>query len=115
MLVSLRLGWLRFVLAALLCAAGVMRPIADRWQDASARRSLDPVESRATDRRTELVSAGDRGEDLQGDTPSVLRLVALHTGAPDRGTALATATASAPSDASIDRERARGPPLGSIG
>lgn len=78
---SSRLGWVRILVAALLCVVGVARPASARAHESSVRRGQEPVHVTTTGRRAEIVRIGERPDDFAADAtaivaPTVVEVVA---------------------------------------
>jgi hypothetical protein len=104
------LGWLRLLLAALLCAAGVARPVAARCGDAGVRRGQQPVHAAATDRRAEVVRIGARADEIAGDAPALVANLDTIAAAFGRELGVRPPRGTLPSCLPRHLSRARGPP-----
>lgn len=111
MLVSSRLGWVRILLAALLCVVGGTRPVLSQAGDSSTRRGQEPSHVNATGRPAELVRMGERADDVAGDTPGVVAELPVAAVGHARVVVLRAARGSIPESVARHLRRARGPPV----
>lgn len=110
LVLSRRTQWLRLVLTALLCLAGVARPAPARWEAAGTRGQAEPMHLTTAAGRGEVVRVGKRSDESTGDVVGVVeafeRLIALDTSIVE----LRAPGVIRPPRSPWHRARARGPP-----
>lgn len=103
--------WLRLVVTALLCLAGVTRPPAARSDAVGSCGRSEPMHITASAGRGELVRVGQRNDEPTSESTAVIeafeQAIALESTLVD----LHAPQGTRPSDASPERARARGPPV----
>lgn len=105
-------SWLRLLVTALLCVAGVARPVAHRCDASSAVRVHEPMHVSMPVRDAELSRIGKRAVDDLGDAPGLVAApFVAFVGQPSIVRPHAVDELRLPS-AACERSRARGPPLG---
>jgi hypothetical protein len=106
-------AWVRLLVTALLCVVGVARPIASRSDAAAALRGNEPMHVSSTTREAELCRERKRTvDDSSGDD---LAVVGQRSGRARFVVGLADLCLNGvvrAVTASLERGRARGPPIG---
>jgi hypothetical protein len=67
-----RLAWLRVLVTALLCVAGLARPVSTRWDDAGTQRLREPSHVGAPSMRAEAARLDERTEDTRDVGPALV-------------------------------------------
>lgn len=105
-------AWLRLLVTALLCVVGVARPLAAVSDDATAARASDPVHVSASVLHAELPVLRKRvADDSRADEASLLGARAALVVGNRRPVVVDASRHARPSSASVERPRARGPPI----